>query len=118
MRQIDEYFEAWNEQDDETRRELLAGSVTAEVELVHPTWGRSTGIDALAEHIAAYQAAMPGSRVVLSSAIDSHNQIARYGWEIADTDGATVMTGIDVVEIADDGRLERILLFHDSTDRS
>jgi hypothetical protein len=32
--QIAEYFEAWNEPDPDRRRELLAGSVAADVELV------------------------------------------------------------------------------------
>jgi hypothetical protein len=111
--EIAEYFEAWTEPDPDRRRELLAGSVAADVELVHPTFGRSRGIDALAGHIATYQAAIPDTRVVLTSDIDAHNQIARYAWQVADAGGNAVMTGIDVVEIAADGHLARSLLFHD-----
>jgi hypothetical protein len=113
VKQIDEYFEAWNEPDSDRRRDLLARSVSAGVELVHPTFGRSDGIDALSGHIASYQAALPNSRVVLTSAIDRHNQLARYAWQVVDAGGQAVIAGIDVVELADDGRLERILLFHD-----
>jgi hypothetical protein len=42
---ISAYFQAWNEPDVERRRELLARSVTPEVELIHPTFGRSRGIE-------------------------------------------------------------------------
>ena len=38
---IGEYFQAWNEPDVDRRRELLERSVTAEIELVHPSFGRS-----------------------------------------------------------------------------
>jgi hypothetical protein len=113
LERIGEYFEAWNEPDSDRRRDLLARSVTADVELVHPTFGRSRGIEALAEHIATYQTAMPGTEVVLTSAIDGHNQVARYAWQVVDAGGEPKVAGIDVVEIAGDGRLERILLFHD-----
>jgi hypothetical protein len=112
--QIAIYVEAWNERDVERQRDLLTRSVTADVVLIHPTFGRSCGIDALARHIGAYQAAMPETRVVLTSGIDHHNQVARYAWQVADTaDGHPLVAGIDVVELADDGRLARILLFHD-----
>jgi hypothetical protein len=41
VKQIDDYFAAWNEPATERRRALLARTVTPDVELVHPTWGRS-----------------------------------------------------------------------------
>ena len=111
---IGEYFQAWNEPDVDRRRELLERSVTAEIELVHPSFGRSHGIDALSGHIASYQQAMPGTEVVLTSGIDAHNEVARYTWQVVDASGETVVAGLDVVEIAADGRLARILLFHDA----
>ena len=52
---IDGYFAAWNEPLTERRRTLLERSVTADVELIHPTWGRSQGIDALLARIDSYQ---------------------------------------------------------------
>jgi hypothetical protein len=113
MCSISEYFESWNERDDARRRDLLARSVTSDVEFVHPTFGRSQGSDDLAGHIASYQQAMPGTKVVLTSGIDAHNQIARYTWHVVDPAGRILVAGLDVVEFAADGRLRRILLFHD-----
>lgn len=112
VRQLDDYFAAWNEPEKERRRALLERSVTEDVELIHPSWGRSQGIDALLAHIDNYQSVLPESAVVLTSGLDSHNDIVRYGWDIVDQHGDRVMDGIDVVELADDGRLKRILLFH------
>lgn len=59
---------------------------------------------------------MPDTRVVLTSAIDAHDQIARYAWQVQDINYNTVVAGIGVVEIAADARLARILLFHDRRD--
>jgi hypothetical protein len=113
VKQIDDYFAAWNEPEAARRRALLESSVTPEVELVHPTWGRSQGIDALLAGIVQYRSALPGAIVVLTTGLDSHNHLVRYGWQIVDPEGRRVMAGMDVVELAGDGRLKRILLFHE-----
>ncbi len=112
MDEISTYFDAWNEQDAGSRRELLDRSVTEDVDVVHPTFGRTRGIEPLADHIARYQAAMPGAKIVLSSAVDRHNDVARYAWSVVDASGDRTMDGIDVVEFAGDGRLKLIVLFH------
>lgn len=113
---IEDYFAAWNEAGAQHRRELLDRSVSRDVELVHPTWGRSRGLDALVNHIESYRSAMPGTAVVLTSEIDGHNGVHRYAWAIVDDAGRTTLEGLDVVETAEDGRLSRILLFHGRLD--
>lgn len=105
------YFEAWNEGDPEPRRRLLEGSVVADAELVDPT-GRWHGIAGIVERIARYHAAAPGTRVVLASGIDAHNDVVRYAWTIVDAEGREVIEGIDVAERTADGRLRRIVMFH------
>jgi hypothetical protein len=82
VQQLDDYFAAWNEPQTEQRRTLLERSVAADVELIHPTWGRSRGIDALVTHIGNYQSAFPETVVVLASGFDRHNDIVRYGWDM------------------------------------
>ena len=112
MQAIADYFAAWNEPADEQRRELLGGCVTPDVEVVHPTWGLSRGVDALMEHIDRYRSAMPGTTIDLASNVDGHNSVFRYAWTIVDDTGDVLMEGLDVVELADDNRLKRIVLFH------
>jgi hypothetical protein len=84
--------------------------VSAEVELIDPT-GRSRGLDGLRDRIGAFHQSAPGARVVKSSGSDQHNGFVRYGWNIVDPHGATVLEGIDVAEHDDDGRLSRIVMF-------
>jgi hypothetical protein len=59
-----------------------------------------------------YRSALPDTAVVPASGLDSHNDLVRYGWDIVDQHGHRVMDGLDVVALASDGRLRRILLFH------
>jgi hypothetical protein len=112
--QLDDYVAAWNESSDERRRVLLARSVMPDVEVIHPAWGRSVGVHPLMEHIKGYRSAMPATSVVLASGLDSHNNVARYAWKIIEPPGDQLMEGVDVVDFADDGRLQRIVLFHAS----
>ena len=112
VKEIDDYFAAWNEPETERQRTLLERSVMEDVELVHPAWGRSRGIDAVLAGIDRYRSALPDTSIVLSSGLDSHNDVIRYAWNIVDRHGHRVMDGVDVVELDSEGRLKRILLFH------
>jgi hypothetical protein len=107
---IGNYFRAWNEVDPEQRRFLLERSVTSDVELVDPT-GRWQGVEGLSERICNYLSSAPGTRVVPSSDVDAHHDLARYSWSVVD-DGGEIIEGLDVVERAGDGRLKRISMFH------
>jgi hypothetical protein len=95
--ELEDYFAAWNEPDRDRRSELLARAVTADVELIHPTWGRSAGVDALVEHIDGYRSALPETTVVLAIGTDGHNPVVRYAWEVVDRDGKPVLDGLDVM---------------------
>jgi hypothetical protein len=108
---VEAYFAAWNEPDATKRLQLLRGCAESDAELVDPT-GRWQGIDGLAERIERYQSAAPGTRVVPASGIDAHNDVIRYAWVIVDSEGRSVILGLDVAERASDGRLRRIIMFH------
>lgn len=49
---------------------------------------------------------------VPASGVDARNEVARYAWKIIDAQNRRVMEGLDVAERIDDGRLQRILMFH------
>ena len=95
----------------EERHHLLERSLTDDVELVDPT-GRWQGVAGLAERISRYQSAAPGTRVVIASGVDGHNDAVRYAWKIIDAKGQEIMEGLDVAQRVSDGRLKRILMFH------
>ena len=46
-----------------------------------------------------------------TTGVDTHRQFARYGWELVDASGTAAVSGTDVVEIDDAGRLVRVIGF-------
>jgi hypothetical protein len=59
-----------------------------------------------------YPGRRTGSKVVPASGVDAHNGVARYAWKIIDAQNRHVMEWLDGAERIDDGRLQRILMFH------
>lgn len=104
------YAAAWDEPDRDRRRALLEASVTADAVYVDPGV-ELRGVAALSGHIDAVSARYPGSRLELTTAVDTHHGIARFGWRKVLADGTLLPDSIDVVEIAPDGRLSRIIGF-------
>jgi hypothetical protein len=108
---ITAYVAAWNEPDAGERRRLLEQSLTADAQLLGPNY-LCSGTDEIVEQIGRYQVQMPGTRIVPSSGVDAHHDVARYAWRIVDEADTAVMEGLDVVERADDGRLSRVVMFY------
>lgn len=104
---VDTHLEAYGEPDS-TRRAGLLGRVWAEDgRLVDPPAvgeGR-LGISGLAD---ALQQQFAGHRFRRTSAVDAHNDVARYAWELVSPDGAVVLAGLDVAQVGGDGRLVQI----------
>ena len=108
---IAKYDQAWNAADAETRLALLRQSLAPDAELIDPQAGRIRGHEAINARIAGFAERFPGSRVAITSGIDEHNGVGRYAWTITDKDGTPLLNGIDVVDRAEDGRLERVVMF-------
>lgn len=107
---IESYDRAWNVAGHDERAALLAEALTDDCELVEPR-GRFAGRDAIVKRIDGFAERFPGARVEITTSIDEHNGLARYGWTIVDGDGKAILDGIDVVERAPDGRFKRIIMF-------
>lgn len=107
---IDTYFDMWRATDDATRADLVARSFTADGRHVDPM-ADAIGHDALAAMLANVHAAYPGFTIERTSGIDQHGNQLRYAWQLTAADGTTVVAGLDVAEIADDGRLARVASF-------
>jgi hypothetical protein len=104
------YDRAWNEPDPVERRRLLELSWAEDGELVDPT-GRFQDREAIIERLAGFSERFPGARIDITSGIDDHHGFVRYAWTITDADGARLLEGIDVCELAEDGRLRRVVMF-------
>jgi hypothetical protein len=57
------------------------------------------------------QARYPGHRFRRVSGVDGHHDRIRFAQVLAGPDGGTVVRGIDVAELAGDGRLRRVTGF-------
>ncbi len=107
------YGAAWIEPDAAARRALLEVAWAPDAVYCDPL-AEVAGADALSDHIGATQAAMPGSRIEVTSEPVRHHDSAFFRWTMSDASGAVVMTGFDVVQLAEDGRIARLTGFFDS----
>lgn len=107
---VDTYLTAYGEPDRDQRATLIASAFAEHGELIDPplTGAGHDGIAAMAE---AVQQQFAGHRFRRTSAIDTHHGHLRYAWELVGPDGAVAVTGLDVVELAEDGRLQRVVGF-------
>lgn len=107
---VDTHLAAYGEPDAETRRELIAQAWTEDGRLVDPPieGHGHDGIDATA---AALQQQFAGHRFRRASVVDVHHDQLRYAWELVAPDGTVALAGLDVGELAPDGRLRRIAGF-------
>jgi hypothetical protein len=107
---IDRYCEAWSV-DDPDRRATLLASVWADGAVYSDPTVHVVGAPALLDHIAAVLARRPGARVLRTSALDHHHDVARFAWAVLAADGAILRDGIDVAIIDASGRIVRMIGF-------
>jgi hypothetical protein len=74
--------------------------------------GRFAGREAIIGRLSGFRQRFPGANVNITTNVDEHNGFARYGWTIVRQDGTQILDGIDVIELADDGRMARIVMFY------
>ena len=107
---IDTHLAAYCERDAARRAELVAAVWATDGTLIDPPFDGSghDGIAAMTDGVLAH---FPGHVFRRTTAIDAHHHFARYGWELVGPDGAVAVAGTDVVELAANGRLGRIVGF-------
>jgi hypothetical protein len=107
---IDAWLEAFAEEDVERRTKLIEQAWSPEGRLVDPPLEGEgyVGLSEAADLVNTHYAGHTFRRV---SGIDTHHEFVRYGWELVGPDGNSVIAGIDVGEVAPDGRLRKITGF-------
>lgn len=110
---VDVYFAAWNEVDAKARKAMLA-PIWAEDGIYADPTVETIGIDALSDHIDRVLARLPGSRILLTSAVETHHRFARFRWSRVDAGGKPLRDGVDFVEVAADGRFTRMIGFFEA----
>ncbi len=104
--------EAWLCTDEVERRRLLDLAWAPGAVYCDPL-ARVVGADALSEHIAQTQASLDGDRVQVTAEAIRHHDSAHFPWAISDAAGAPVLTGFDVVQLDETGRITRLTGFFD-----
>jgi hypothetical protein len=107
---VDTYGAAWGEEDESKRLELLERAWADDGVYTDPQ-SRAQGREALSQLISGFRRQAPGMSIVATSAADEHHRLFRFTWAMQDKSGATVMEGIDFGELAEDGRIARIVGF-------
>ena len=107
---IDRYLAAWNEPDPARRAALIEQVWAADGRLIDPPLA-AEGHAGIGDMAAALQAQFPGHQFRRASGIDAHHDQLRFAWQLVGPDGAVALAGLDVGELAADGRLRRIAGF-------
>ena len=107
---VDAYLAAYNERDPGRRAALIDQAWATDGRLIDPPMiGEGhDGISALAD---ALQGQFADHRFRRVSAVDAHHDHLRFAWELVGPDDSVALTGLDVGELASDGRLRRITGF-------
>jgi SnoaL-like domain len=104
------YAGAWMQADESARRRTLQAAWADDGTYGDPT-ALVEGREALVRHIGGFQAQMPAHQLAVTSGVDEHHGFVRFTWAIRNRDGTVVLEGVDFGELADDGRLRRIVGF-------
>jgi hypothetical protein len=120
QRSLDEvvlaYIEAWSSPDEAVRRELLDMCLADDASYTDPAY-EARGKEEIASHIGrslsgeAYDGAGAGARIPISSGVDQHHELFRFSCVMVDPQEQLQLEGMDFVELAADGRLQRITGF-------
>jgi len=107
---IDMHLQAYAMADRDRRDALVSAAWNADGELLDPPLeGRGLAeISALADVVLTHYA---DHRFVRTTAVDAHHGFARYGWELTAPDGTVAVSGTDIVQFDDAGKLLRIVGF-------
>ena len=107
---VDTYLSMWNEEDEARRAEIIASAWTDDGSYVDPQL-EAEGHAGLSAMVAGVHEQFPGYRFARTSGVDQHHDQVRFGWQLAGPDGTVAVAGLDIGELAGDGRFRRITGF-------
>jgi hypothetical protein len=105
------YVALWNATDEKERRQLAADVLTEDAAIIYPTVAAHGREDVVAA-LGAFHGRLPGARFEKTSGVEEHHGWLRASWDMVLADGSVGLDGEDVAEFTDDGRLRRVLGFH------
>ncbi|WP_214327352.1 nuclear transport factor 2 family protein [Nonomuraea sediminis] len=109
---VERYIAAWNETDADARAKAVAELWTEEATYTDPL-ADVAGHEAIAALIEGAQGMFSGFVFSAGEVYDAHHDIARFTWHLGPEGQEPVVVGFDVVELAEDGRIRKVLGFLD-----
>ena len=110
---VDAHLAACTDADETQRLAAIRRTWHAQGRLVDPPMG-GVGPDGISGLAAKVVQQFPGHRFTRTTAVDAHNEFARYGWKLQDPQGNAVLEGCDFVTLDVDGRLLQVVGFFGS----
>ena len=107
---VDLHLHAYSEPNAAKRAELVVAAWDETGRLMDPPF-EGTGHAAIVALTDTVLEHFPGHTFRRTTDVDSHHGVGRYGWELVGPDGTVAVAGIDVVDVAADGRLQRVVGF-------
>ena len=97
---IDRYCAAWSAENAQRRRELLLSIWREGATYTDPTVHAAIA-DELLTHITNIHTKYPGVRIVRTSDVDAHHDIARFHWRFLTSNGIRFPDGLDIAFLND-----------------
>ena len=107
---VERYFTMWQTTEPDERASLVAATFTEDGRHVDQH-ADATGHAGLTEMIAGVHTGFPGFRMARTSGIDRFGDQVRFAWSLDGSDGTPIVQGLDICEVAPDGRLARVTGF-------
>lgn len=104
------YEALWNEPDPVRRTALIEHCLVETAEIIGPGY-RLRGHAAIFDDVSRFHREQPGRKAVIASGVDAHSGWARFAFRIVAADGAVLAEGLDAIEFAADGRINRVITF-------
>ncbi len=116
LESLDHMFAVWNTLDASEQERLVARALEHNVHFVDPRHN-IMGRDAFLSMVRKTQGKHPGLRYGPSCEPQMQNNFCRYHWSIHSGD-KEVMTGFDVTEVSDAGKIMKVIGFFGELDRT
>lgn len=108
-RGLEKMLAIWNTADADERMRLASEALEHNVHFVDPNHN-IIGREAFLKMVAQVHATIPGARYLRTSRVDMQNNHCRYHWAIHQND-ALLMSGFDVTEVNDAGKIVKVIGF-------
>lgn len=111
---LDKMLAVWNTADETEKSALVTSALEHNVHFVDPNHN-IIGPDAFLKMVKQTQAKIPGAIYSRTSDVGVQNNFCRYHWAIH-LDGKQLMSGFDVTEINDSGKIVKVIGFFGDLD--